>query len=391
MGAMLTCLRHEFRLPRDVHYLNCAYMSPLSNRVVAAGRAGVLRKAEPYRIATADFFEESDRARGLFARLIGVDASRVALVPAASYGLAVIARNTAVSPGHNVVVAHEQFPSNVYPWRGLCARHGATLRTVAAGVAGPGRARDWNVRLLEAIDRRTTLVALGHVHWADGTRFDLEVIARRAREVGAAVVIDGTQSLGALPFDAGRIRPDAVVCAGYKWLMAPYSTGFAYFGPRYEEAEPLEETWAGRLGSDDFAGLVRYRDEYLPGAARFDVGERANFALQPMLVAAMEQVLEWDAGAIQDYCRALTRELLGEVSPLGFDIEEEGGRASHLFGLRMPPGLDPRAAADQLRERRVHVSIRGSSVRVSPHVYNDERDVGALIEALRAIAAPARR
>lgn len=97
---MLTCQKSQFSLPVDEHYLNCAYMSPVSRAVEAAGIEGVRRKAVPSRLQPADFFTDSMRARELFARLVNVpDPSRVAIVPSASYGLAIAARNLPSAPG----------------------------------------------------------------------------------------------------------------------------------------------------------------------------------------------------------------------------------------------------------------------------------------------------
>ena len=110
------------------------------------------------------------------------------------------------------------------------------------------------------------MLAIGHVHWADGTRFDLPRLAARAREVGAWVVIDGTQSVGALDFPFDEVRPDAVMCAAYKWLMGPYGIALGWFGDVLQDGEPIEETWAGRRGSEDFRGLVDYTDAYGPAA-----------------------------------------------------------------------------------------------------------------------------
>ena len=321
---MLTCQRDLFFLPDDVHYLNCAYMSPLARRVEEAGIAGMRRKRVPSAITAADFFTDSERARRDFARLVNAaDPARVAIIPAASYGIAVAARNLRCRRGQNVVIAHQQFPGNVYAWRALARREGLELRTVAVRDDEPRRARTWNERLLEAIDPGTAAVAIGHVHWTDGTRFDLERIGARARECGAALVIDGTQSVGALPFDVERLQPDALVCAAYKWLLGPYSIGLAYFGPRFDGGVPLEETWIARQGSEDFRALVDYRDEYLPGALRYDVGERSNFILLPMVIAALEQLLEWGVGEIQAYCRALPAELLRAALTLHVAVEDE--------------------------------------------------------------------
>lgn len=380
---MLSCQKSRFSLPDDEHYLNCAYMSPISVAVETAGMTGVARKRVPSRIATSDFFTESDRARTLFARLINApDPTRVAIIPAASYGLAIAARNLPAGAGQNIVVTHEQFPANVHAWRRLARDRGVGIRVVAPPEAAAGRGRGWNERLLDAIDTSTAIVALGHVHWTDGTKFDLEAIGRRAREVGAALVVDGTQSVGALPFDVQVIQPDALVCATYKWLMGPYSMGFAYLGPRFDAGEPLEETWIGRAGSENFKELVHYRDDYQPGALRYDVGERSNFALMPMAVAALEQVLDWQPARVQEYCAALTSDLFDRVRALGYTVEAPEYRGAHLFGLRAPAGTDITAVGERLRARKVLVSLRGSALRVSPHVYNDARDIAALIDAL---------
>jgi len=382
---MLSCQKSRFSLPDDEHYLNCAYMAPISIAVETAGMTGVARKRVPSRITASDFFTESDRARGLFARLINApDPSRIAIIPAASYGLAIAARNLPAAAGQNIVVTDEQFPANVHAWRRLSRDRGVAVRVVAPPEVVDGRGHGWNTRLLEAIDGATAIVALGHVHWTDGTKFDLEAIGRRAREVGAALVVDGTQSVGALPFDVQAIQPDALVCATYKWLMGPYSMGFAYLGPRFDGGEPLEETWIGRAGSENFKELVNYRDDYQPGAMRYDVGERSNFALMPMAVAALEQVLDWQPARVQEYCAALTAELFAQVRARGYTVEAPEYRGAHLFGLRAPAGTDIAAVGERLRQRKVFVSLRGSALRVAPHVYNDTRDIDALVAALSA-------
>ena len=380
---MLSCQKSRFSLPDDEHYLNCAYMSPISIAVETAGMTGVARKRVPSRITASDFFTESDRARGLFARLINApDPSRIAIIPAASYGLAIAARNLPAAAGQNIVVTDEQFPANVHVWRRLSRDRGVAVRVVAPPDVVDGRGHGWNTRLLEAIDSATAIVALGHVHWTDGTKFDLETIGRRAREVGAALVVDGTQSVGALPFDVQTIQPDALVCATYKWLMGPYAMGFAYLGPRFDGGEPLEETWIGRAGSENFKDLVNYRDDYQPGAIRYDMGERANIALMPMAVAALEQVLEWQPARVQAYCTALTADLVDRVRARGYTVEAPDYRGAHLFGLRAPAGADIAAVGERLRQRKVFVSLRGSALRVAPHVYNDARDIDALLDAL---------
>ena len=387
---MIECQKHCFDLPDDEHYLNGAYMAPMSRAVSAVGHAALDRLARPGAVGPADFFDEATRVRSFFARLVGAsEPDRIAIIPSVSYGLAVVARNVRLGPGQNVVVAEEQFPSNIYSWRRLCATSGAELRTVRAPGTAAERGVVWNRSILEAIDPGTGLVALPHLHWADGTRFDLAAIGSRARDFDACFVVDGTQSVGATPFDIETVRPDALICAGYKWLTGPYGIGVAYYGPRFDEGIPNEENWISRAGSDNFAGLVRYQDAYRPGAIRYDVGERSTLLLLPMLAAALDQVLTWTPEGVQDYCRALTRQPIETLREQGCWVGDDAWRESHLFGLRMPHGIDVALLAAALAARRVRVSVRGATLRVAPYLYNDETDLDALVDVVAAaIASP---
>ncbi|MDT8340784.1 MAG: aminotransferase class V-fold PLP-dependent enzyme [Longimicrobiales bacterium] len=388
--ATLPCQKDHFSLPEDLHYLNCAYMGPLPRAAEEAGVRALRMKRDPTSIEPRHFFEESDRLRRGFAHLVGSDeARRVAIHPAVSYAVATAARNLPLSRGAGIVLAEAQFPANVYAWRRMAQEAGGAVHTVprpepdATGSVGA----EWNERLLEAITPATEVVALPTVHWTDGTRFDLEAIGARAREVGAALVVDASQSLGAMPFRVGAVRPDLVVAAAYKWLLGPYSLALTWMGERFDHGVPLEETWIGRGGSEDFQGLVQYTDEYQPGALRYDVGERSNFALLPVARAALDLVLEWTPEAVSAYVAALSAPLLEEASALGFGVESPAWRSPHLFGLRMPDGVSLKAVREALARRRVAVSLRGDALRVSPQVYNEPRDVDALLRALREAVA----
>ncbi len=382
---MLPSQRSLFTLPDDLHYLNCAYMSPIARSVEEAGIEGIRRKRNPALVTPSDFFEDGEAVRGEFAALVGIaDPRRVALVPSVSYGIAAAARNLEVPPGSRIVLLHEQFPSNVYTWHRLAGERRAELVTVRPP-AGTGRGEGWNRAVLEAIDSRTAIVALPHVHWADGTVFDLAAVAARTRDVGAALIVDGTQSVGAFPFPMDEIRPDALVCAGYKWLMGPYSTGVAFYGERFDHGVPLEENWIARLGSERFAGLVDYQSEYAPGATRYDVGERSNFILMPMLLAALRLVRSWGVDEIQATVRHLSAPVVERARELGYGVEEATRRAGHLFGIRTPKGIDLDRLRTVLEKRRISVSVRGDAIRVAPHVYNGADDVDALIRALEDV------
>lgn len=380
---MLENQRHLFNLPDDITYLNCAYMSPMMRSVGEKGIHAIYAKEDPTGITPELFFGNTRRLREEFARLIAVeDPDRCAIIPSASYGLSTVANNLKAGKGDNIVLTDEQFPSNVYPWHSMATEREIDLKVVTPP-AGENRGKKWNEQILEAIDANTKMVALGHVHWADGTKFDLKAIRQRSREVGAILVIDGTQSIGALPFSVQEFEPDAVIVAGYKWLMGPYSLGVAYYADYFTGGKPIENNWMNRLKSEDFANLVNYQEAYQPGAIRYEVGESANFILSPMLTESLRQVNAWGPQNIQDYCGELIAPYMKELTEMGFQMESPEYRGNHLFGIRLPENLSTDSVKQYFAENRVFVSYRGSSIRIAPHVYNTAADMEALLAGFR--------
>jgi selenocysteine lyase/cysteine desulfurase len=210
----------------------------------------------------------------------------------------------------------------------------------------------------------------------------LEAIRKRTTEVGALLIIDGTQSVGALPFNVEKINPDALICAGYKWLLGPYSIGLAYYGQYFDQGKPVEENWINRLDSEDFAGLVNYESNYQPGMLRYEVGEHSNFILVPMLLNSIEQISKWGVSRIQEYCKAISTESILKLKEKGFIIEDDAWRGSHLFGVRLPQGIDLNTVKATLLKHKIYVSVRGNSIRVAPNVYNTEKDFQKLTKVL---------
>ena len=370
--------RHLFDIPDDVAYLNCGYMSPLMKRVREAAVRGLERKAHPWEIVPHDFFSGSDALRAAFAALINARVDDIAIVPAVSYGVSTAARNLPLSRGQNVIVVEDQFPSNVYPWRERANEVGARVRTVPRPARG-----GWTRAVLDAIDGATAVVAVPHCHWTDGGLFDLERIGGECRSNGIALSLDITQSLGVLPLDVQRIQPDFLSCAAYKWLLGPYSIGFLYASERWQrEGRPIEHNWIHRRNAGDFARLVDYQDEFEPGARRFDVGERSNFALVPAAEAGIRQILEWGVDNVRETIEAMADGIVEQVAPLGLTVLPKSERAPHYLGLQLAPGLPP-DLLPELAKRRVYVSVRGSSIRVTPHLYNTEADIDRLVRALK--------
>jgi len=378
----MNCQKHLFQLPEEIHYLNCAYMSPLLKSVEERGIEGLRRKRNPISIKPVDFFTEAVSIRNKFAQMVMCAPEQVAIMPSVSYGMSSVIRNIPCGRGQHALTLSEEFPSCYYTAQRWCRDNGAELKVVARKDELPNKGRDWNDRILEAITKDTAFVVMASVHWMNGTRFDLEKIGARCKELGVKLVVDGSQSVGALPIDVGVCQIDALICAAYKWLMGPYSTALSYIHQDFNQGVPLEESWMTRPNSERFDRLTNYEEGYKPGAIRFDVGQSSNFIFLPMLDEALGQLLEWGVEEVQEYGRKLGAPLIEHFLEKGASVDEENHRAYHLMGLQLPAGTNGETLVSELQARNVFVSLRGNNIRISINVFNTEEDVQELINAL---------
>ncbi|MEU7609993.1 aminotransferase class V-fold PLP-dependent enzyme [Micromonospora sp. NPDC049204] len=287
-------------------------------------------------------------SRTAFAALIGVPAGDVAVGAAVSQILAPVA--AALPAGATVVVPEVEFTSNLFPWL-VQEERGVKVRTVS--LAG----------LVDAIDSDTDVVAFSLVQSADGAVAAYDEIVTAARAHGALVVVDATQACGWLPFDGSGA--DVVAVGGYKWLMNPRGTAYAYLAPALRERlRPDAAGWyAGRDPHASYYGApLRLADD----ARRFDISP-AWFSWVGA-APALELVAEIGVPAIREHNVALANRFLA--------------------GLGRPPGesaivsVDVPDAEQRLAAAGIRAAVRAGRVRASFHVYSTEADVDAALEAL---------
>jgi selenocysteine lyase/cysteine desulfurase len=345
--------RSAFNVPPEIAYFDTAYLSPQLHTVRAAGDAALERRGRPWAISADDWFDDVERLRSLFARVIGASAESVALAPATSYGFAVAARNLPIRAGQRVLVLAEEYPSGVFTWRAAARRSGAEILTVTRP---PGRS--WTDAVLAALDESVAIVSVPNVHWTDGALVDLAPIASRCHELGARLVIDGSQSVGAMPLDVGELKPDFLLGVAYKWLLGPLGVGYLYVAEEHHQGEPREENWIQRAGE-----------------------------LTPMAIAALEQILEWRIPRIAATLARRTSEISQRAAGLGLDPMPDEQRSPHLLGIRLPRagrGRAPSALADV----NCFASVRGPYLRISPHLHTTDEDVDRLFDGLARTIRP---
>ncbi|KAL1524860.1 hypothetical protein AB1Y20_019740 [Prymnesium parvum] len=386
-------------LRREVVWLNGAARSALPSRTLEVGEEALRRKAHtPWDIG--DTSAVADDVRALFAALLGegARAEDVFLTPSCSYAISLAARNLRArltGERRRVLVLQDQMHSNVLPWQALCDEEGGELLVVPRPAD-----YDWAAAVVAALERGGVAVcAVAPCHWCDGSVVDLEAIGAACRMHDVALVVDGTQWIGAAPpIDAVRIGACFVACSVHKWLLSPYGCCLCFASPPFwRAASPLEHHDRNREGAQHVECLPmdpsgRYPAAFMHGARRLDSGGRPSYILLPMLRESL-QLLAGPLAAprLSAALRRHTSHVAARAAALGFDVPPR--HAPHIVGLRPAAGMpSAEAIVDSLARRPtpVLVSARLGAVRVSPHLWSTRRDVELLLEGLaEAVAAEA--
>ena len=373
--------RHLFDIPEDVAFFNCAYLAPQLNETRRTLLETVQRKSHAWTRNPPNFFEDAEILRKVASHALGGDVDGYAVVPAAGYGLTTAARimEPQLGPSDTMLIMAEEFPSAVLAWRRVAEQTGAVLETIPAPSDG-----DWTRAILDRIRPGVKVVCVSQCHWTNGSFVDLVPVGRACRSVGSLFVVDATQSLGAIPFSIADIQPDFLVAAGFKWMLTPYGFGLFYVAEKWRNARPLEETWQARANAQDFSGLMNYSDTYLPGARRFDMGQKGNESILPGAISALTQIGAWGVDNIAASLSAVNARIAAHLDQLGFLLPPESQRSPHMFGAELPPGCT-RNVVDALKAKDIYISQRGNFLRFSPHMHVSDRDVDRLLEALSAV------
>jgi selenocysteine lyase/cysteine desulfurase len=377
---MLACQRDLFAIERDIVYLNAASYSPLPLAVQAAGERGVADKVRPWRRSPQAADRLVEETRQAAARLIGASADDIAIVGAASYGVATARANLRLAPGSRILLLEGEHSSLMLGWGSHARATGARLDIVARPEDG-----DWTSAVLERIVQPGApvgIAALTPVHWTDGSILDLTRIAPELRRQGAAFMIDATQTASVMPLDVALLQPDFLVFPAYKWLLGPYGIAFLYVAPSWQSGRPLEEHASNRKGYDSASRMPVAELPFLDGARRFDRGERDSFITIPMAQAGLKLIGEWGIARIAARLRMLTDLLAEGLTALGIGVPPRHLRSPHILGFR-PPGGGTAQAAGEMESAGIFTSVRQGFLRLSPHVYNDEEDVGRFIDWAR--------
>lgn len=376
--------RQEWFEFEDAIYLNLAGQSPMPKVSLRAIQSAIADKKHPHHRTDSVFYEIPNRIRVNIAKLIGAKPEEIAVTTGASAGVIAVAYALDWKPGDEVITAAREFPLQYTVWKPMEERVALKIKVV-----GPRERFLSADDLIAALTPKTRLVSVSLVRFDDATRLDARRIADACHAQGAFLLLDVSQCCGALPMDVSQLGADFIVCAGYKWLFGPFGTGF--FWIKHEllsRMRPAPFYWMAIEGSDNFAKLNFADPKPADSAKRWDAPEWAshfNFNLVGM-DASLEFVLQMGAETVAKHNHGLI-EMMFERLP-----KDRCVPASPLDRARRGPygcfaARTPEKTAElyqKLRAENVIVSLREGNIRVSPHLYNTERDIDKLISVVTA-------
>jgi len=379
MTLNLEQIRADFPITEDYIYLDNAALFPYPTPVVERVAAKLRERSQFGVHKYSGWLEIVEKARAQVAQLIGAEPDEVAFTQNTSEGINIVANVLDWRPGDNVIINNLEYFANVYPWARLRRQRGVEVRIV------PHKDGWLDLKDIQNMaDKRTRVIALSHVEWINGLRHDLEAIGRFAHSLGAYLVVDAIQSVGAVKVDVRAGHVDFLACGGHKWLMTPLGTGIFYC--RRELVERFEPVYVGCY-SDEQPSNYTFRDDYrlARSSRRFNYGNSnvagihgLHAALDYLEGLGLEQVFARNRQLADLLVRGLSRAGVRFLSPL------DDRYRSHIVTF-IPRDVD--ATLRALEEERISVSPRGGGIRVSPAFYNSGDEIEALIAVVSEVEA----
>ncbi|HXI73173.1 MAG TPA: aminotransferase class V-fold PLP-dependent enzyme [Verrucomicrobiae bacterium] len=369
--------RHEFPVARDKIFLGHAGVCPLPHRVAAAvsecAAQGTLGDQEAFML------HRLGDARKLAAQLLNCQREEIALVGPTSLGLSLVASGLSFRKGDNILIYHDDYPSNVYPWMALAAK-GVQVRLINTRGLGVIRPVD----VMGQVDENTRLVALASCHFISGYRLEHQAIGKYLRGRGILFCLDAIQTLGAFPTTVEHV--DFLAADAHKWLLGPCGAGVLYV--RRELQEKLNPPIYGWHNVKNPNFVAQDKIEFRNDATKYEAGTHNLLGIVG-LIASLELVQEI---GVENIAAELLRKralLVPALQAKGFTVLNADAKPENASGIVtfFQPGKDPSPLHRKLADAGVIASLRSDRngqnyIRLSPHFYNTDAELQRVLELL---------
>jgi selenocysteine lyase/cysteine desulfurase len=371
--------RKEFPFIQEVTFLNHASFGPLPSRALKSTyeyyKALTLQKIVDMDKLT---FDKLDRIRTYLSKMIRAKPSEIGLVPNTSYGLNVAVNGLKWKSDDKVLLSNVEFPANVYPWLNL-RRKGVKIKFIK------NRDGFFDIdNFLDIIDSRCRVLSLGYVQFFNGFKNDLETIGKICQEKDIFLVVDGIQGVGCVDLDVKKAKIDFLACGGQKWLLSSLGTGFFYLSENAKrKIEPAFFGWMGVDWKLNFSDLLRYDLSPFQSSRKFEIGTYPFSTLWTMC-SSLELLSEIGTKVIEKQVIGLQDLLLDYLNDSPYQIKSSLDPL-HRSGILSFSGKNTAKLFQILSRKKILVSFRENSIRVSPHFYNSPEDIQKLIQVLKKV------
>lgn len=363
-------MRELFPVTNNLIYFNHAAVGPLSTRAAEAVERHARDQRDLGALHWRDWYATQDGARAAAARLIGAETSEIAILKNTSEGLAFVAEGYRWREGENVVTTALEFPSNMSPWKHL-ARRGVETRVAASPSVDD---------IEKLVDGKTRIVSVSAVAFHNGAVADLDAIGEFCASRNILFCVDAIQAAGVLPIDVKRSKISFLAADGHKWICALEGAAMFFVAKEHlDKLEVLELGWTNvQRRSSSFLDAT---DDLLADARRFEAGS-LNTAGAAALRAAIELLLEIGIDEISRRTIALANSLGDQLETIGFKVARP--IRSGIVGATPPlvEGRELMRLHGELEKERIICAPREGMLRFSPHFYNDENEVGRVVDVL---------
>jgi selenocysteine lyase/cysteine desulfurase len=370
--------RHEFPVTQSKIFLAHAGDCPLPRRVAQAV-ADYARHAAAADQEAAIWPKAVEDGRALGARLLNCDPEEVALVGPTSLALSLFASGLKFRKGDNILIYHDDYPSNVYPWMAL-AEKGVQVRllnTRGLGVIRP-------IDVIGQVDEQTRLVALASCHFVSGYRLDYAAIGQALQARNILFCLDGIQTVGAFPTTMEHV--DLLAADAHKWLLGPCGAGLMVVKKHVQPLlNPPIYGWHNvRCPNYVAQEQIAYRS----GAKKYEAGTQNLLGLVG-LNEAMTMLLEL---GVDNIARELLRKrawLVPALRAKGYSVLNAEAALENASGIVtfFKAGVELPVLHQKLLEANIVTSLRldrkgQKYIRLSPHYYNTDAELHRVLELL---------
>ena len=360
-------LRCDFPVTERLAYLNSAAAGPVPRFVADAAREFYQQMMTEGDAAWDEWLRRREVIRARVAQFINADPEEIAFTINTSSGMNLIV--DALEERGEVISCDLEFPVSTLPWlhRGVRVH---MLETDGGEIAAE--------QVRQAMTARTGIICLSHVQYSNGFRADLEELGRNKQ--GSLLVVNASQSAGALPIDVKRMRIDALCATGHKWMLSGYGSGFVYLS--HELLAGTRARAASWLSVEEpFTMDNRQLKLRSDAAARAEMG-CPHFAGIFALGASVEFMLKLGQQNIERRVLGLNRRLTKRLIETGWRVlsplQDERARS----GETLVEATRPKRTLARLAQHGVAVTEKPQGFRVATHFFNDEADIERLIVAL---------